>query len=83
VSPYAKPGFTDSMPATYASMLAYVEHAFTLTPLGSADGTAYDYSNSFDYAQTPLSGAVMTRQSISAAEQQYLTAHPPNPDDPT
>jgi Phosphoesterase family len=83
VSPYAKPGFTDSMPATYASMLAYVEHVFTVSPLGSADRTAYDYSNSFDYAQAPLSGAVMTRQSISKAEQQYLKVHPPNPNETT
>lgn len=83
VSPYAKPGFTDSTAATYASMLAYVENVFTVAPLGSADSTAYNYSNSFDYAQTPLSGAVMTQQPISAAERQYLALHPPNPNDTT
>jgi hypothetical protein len=83
VSPYAKPGFTDSAPATYASMLAFVEHAFTVAPLTPADTGAYDYSNSFDYSQAPLTGAVMTQQPISVAEQQYLAAHPPNPNDTT
>jgi len=83
VSPYARSGFTDSSPATYASMLAYVEHVFTLPPLTAADSGAYDYSNSFDYSQMPLTGVVMTRQPISVAEQQYLAAHPPNPNDST
>ncbi len=83
VSPYAKPGFTDSAPATYASMLAFVEHAFTLAPLTPADSGAYDYSSSFDYSQAPLTGAVMTQRPISVAEQQYLAAHPPNPNDTT
>jgi phospholipase C len=83
VSPYAKPGSTDSTPATFASLLAYTEHTFGLTPLATADANAYDYANSFDYTQTPRAGVRMTQQPISAAEQQYLDAHPGDPDDPT
>ena len=30
VSPYAKAGYTDSAAASFASILAYTEHAFTL-----------------------------------------------------
>jgi phospholipase C len=33
VSPFAKRGFTDSTPSTFASFLAFVEHAFGLRPL--------------------------------------------------
>ncbi len=33
VSPWARAGFTDSNPATFASMLAFVEHTFALQPL--------------------------------------------------
>ncbi len=33
VSPWAKAGFTDSTPATFVSMLAFVEHTFALQPL--------------------------------------------------
>jgi phospholipase C len=83
VSPYAKPGFADSTNATFASMLAFTEATFGLTPLGPNDANAYDYSNAFDYQQTPLAPMPMTQQPISPAELQYLTAHPPNPDDPT
>ncbi|HLB62851.1 MAG TPA: alkaline phosphatase family protein [Actinomycetota bacterium] len=34
VSPYARAGYTDSRPATFASMLAFIEHTFGLDPLG-------------------------------------------------
>jgi len=33
ISPWAKPGYTDSQPATFVSMLAFVEHTFNLPPL--------------------------------------------------
>ena len=83
VSPYAKPGYTDSNTASYASMLAYTEHTLGLAPLGANDAAAYDYSDAFNYQQTPLSGAAMIQRPISPQEQAYLAAHPPNPDDPT
>jgi hypothetical protein len=83
VSPYAKAGYTDSTPATFASILAYVEQTFNLAPLGVNDAGAYGYANAFNYSQTPLVGIRMQHQTISLAEQQYLAAHPANPDDPT
>jgi phospholipase C len=83
VSPFARPGFTDSSVASFASMLAFTEHTYGLAPLGSADAAAYDYSNAFNFAQAPLPGAPLVQQPISVAEQQYLAAHPPDPDDPT
>lgn len=83
VSPYAKAGYTDSTPATFASILAYVERTFGLAPLSVNDAAAYPYTNSFDYSQTLLAGIPMQREAISRAEQQYLAAHPVNPDDPT
>src|ERR1019366_2959060 len=72
VSPYAKAGYTDSTPATFASILAYVEQTFGLAPLSLNDAAAYPYTNSFDYSQTPLTGIPMQRESISPAEQHYL-----------
>ncbi|MHB8490554.1 MAG: alkaline phosphatase family protein [Candidatus Dormibacteria bacterium] len=83
VSPYAKPGFTDSTNATFGSMLAFTEATFGLAPLGPNDAAAYDYSNAFNYQQTPLAPVPMTQRPISLAEQQYLAANPPNPNDPT
>jgi phospholipase C len=83
VSPYAKPRFTDSTVATTSSLLAFVEHTFSVPALSSADANAYDYANAFDFSQTPLSGSRMTQTAISPAEQAYLAAHPADPDDPT
>jgi phospholipase C len=54
VSPYAKPGYTDTMPATFAGILAYTEHLFGLSPLGANDADAYDFRNAFNYSQAPL-----------------------------
>jgi phospholipase C len=83
VSPYAVAGSTDSTVATFASMLAFTEHLFGLQPLSSTDGTAYDYSNSFNFAQTPLPPPAMVRELLSPKEAAYLRANPTDPDDPT
>ncbi|MFZ0179096.1 MAG: hypothetical protein WAL84_04395 [Candidatus Dormiibacterota bacterium] len=57
--------------------------AFGLAPLGANDASAYDYSNAFNYQQTPLGPVPTTQQTIAPAELQYIAAHPPNPNDPT
>jgi hypothetical protein len=64
-------------------MLAFVEHTFSLPALGSADASAYDYSNAFNFGQAPLPGPKLTQKSISTAEQQYLSSHPPDPNETT
>jgi phospholipase C len=47
VSPWAKEGYTDHHPTTFAGILALAEHVFGLSPLTSADGSAYDYAGAF------------------------------------
>ena len=48
VSPYAKLGYTDSTPTTFAGTLAFMEHTFGLAALDPTnDGSAYDYRGSF------------------------------------
>jgi len=54
VSPYARPGFTDTTPATFASILAYTEQNFGLPPLTVNDASAYPFSQVFNYNQAPL-----------------------------
>ncbi len=83
VSPYARVGYTDSTPATFASILAYVEQTFGLAALGINDSGAYAFSNAFNYSISPSAGIPMQRQAIPSAEQQYIAAHPPDADDPT
>src|SRR5215210_3829365 len=72
ISPYARPGFTDNNVASMSSPLAYIEHNFGLSPLSSADQTAYDYSNSFNYTQTPLGPAKLSVQTIPQKERNYI-----------
>jgi phospholipase C len=83
VSPYARPGFTDSHLATFDSMLAYTEHTFGLAHLGNADRHSYDFSRSFDYSQTPLTGPRMAVTPEPAPSVAWIAAHPPDPHDPT
>jgi phospholipase C len=83
VSPYAKPAFTDSTRATFASMLAFTEHTFGLAPLTAEDASAYDYSGSFNFAQRPLRPIRLGHRSVPPAERAWLAKHPENPNDPT
>jgi phospholipase C len=92
-SPYVIAGHTDSMPATSASMLAFVEHLFALPAMGTADAAAYDYASSFAFPATaaparfPATRATPARRvprmvvtPIPPWEKRYLKNHPPPPD---
>jgi phospholipase C len=81
VSPYAKAGYTDSTRATFASILAFTEHTFGLPPLAANDAAAYDYANSFDYSQPPLSVARLGQHPLPASTLTYLQNHQDAPDD--
>jgi phospholipase C len=76
VSPYAKPGFTDSNFASTNSILAFIEHTFSLPPLGDADATAYDYSQSFDFSQPPVASVAMTHTTLPRSERRWLARQP-------
>jgi hypothetical protein len=77
VSPYAKPHTTDSRTASMASILAFTEHTFELSPLTSSDANAYDYRNAFDYKGGPRKPVQMTHRRLPAPERHYLRSHPP------
>ena len=65
VSPWARAGTVDSTDASLASMLAFTEHTFGLSPLNENDANAYDYANAFDFDQAPLAPVPMTRSKLS------------------
>lgn len=67
VSPYARAGYTDTTSATFAGILAYVEHNFNLSPLSPNDLGAYDFSNAFNYAQTPLTPVRLSQRPLPAS----------------
>jgi phospholipase C len=74
VSPFARPGYTDTTATTFAGILAYTEHTFGLSPLGPNDAHAYPFTNAFNYAQTPLPPVTMvTRPLPASARRIHLT----------
>ncbi len=83
VSPYAKQGFVDHNDASFASILAFTEHIFGLPRLNKVDGAAYDYFQSFNFAQKPLPPIPLPRHLVPASSIEYMKIHPPNPNDPT
>lgn len=80
VSPWVKPASTDHHVATFASILAFTEHTLGLTPLGQNDSSAYDFSGSFDYSQTPIAPIPLQPHAVPKASTQYMRAHPPQSD---
>jgi phospholipase C len=81
VSPYAVPEGNDSNVASFASLLAFTEHTFGLSPLSNVDANAYDYAGSFNFSQQPRRGIPMVQTPVPKWEQRWVAAHPQ--DDPT
>lgn len=74
VSPYARAGYTDTTSTTYAGVLAYVEHNFGLSALSVNDLDAYDFSDAFDYAQSPLRPAHLSQRPLPASARHISAA---------
>jgi phospholipase C len=83
ISPSAKPGYTDSTVATYASMLAFVEHRWGLAPLGPDDQAAYDYVNSFNFSQEPIAPMHFATHPVPKWELDWIAKHPAADNDVT
>jgi phospholipase C len=76
VSPYARPGFTDSTPVSATQgVLAFIDHTFGLTPLGT-ESQSYDYSGAFDYSQQPLPPVQMTQHQVPQSSLRQIAATP-------
>jgi phospholipase C len=74
VSPYAKPGYTDDTPTTFAGILAYTEQTFGLAPLSPEDAAAYDFTGAFDYTQPPTAKARIVTRPVPAWASKPLPA---------
>jgi phospholipase C len=82
VSPYARPGYTDTQATTFAGILTYTEHTFGLAPLGVNDAQAYDFSNAFNYSQPPLKRVPMVHRRLPASARR-IRVTPALANDPT
>ncbi len=74
ISPYAKVGYTDHNVATNSSILAYMESVLNVAPVTEQDATAYDFSESFNYSQSPTEKFLYQPAPVPPASQNL---HPP------
>ncbi len=70
VSPFAKLGYTDSTPTSFAGILAFVEQTFGLAPLNSSDGSAYGYAHAFCFSAA--SGCTRAGTEPASMVQQWV-----------
>jgi phospholipase C len=80
VSPYAKAQYISHADHDFGSILKFIEQTFGLPSLGYADAPADDFSDCFDFSQSPL-----PFQTIAAplSAEHFLNDHrpPTDPDD--
>jgi phospholipase C len=79
VSPYAKAQYISHTQHDFGSILKFIETTFNLPSLGYADAAADDFSDCFDYTQTPLQFQTIT----APLDAQYFLNDrtPPSPPD--
>ncbi len=86
ISPWAKPGFTDSTPTAVTSILTFIEHIFGLSPLnpcaddpdpactddlvGPGGTPAYDYMGAFDFGRPPALAPTKLVTSVRLPERE-------------
>jgi len=54
ISPFAKQGYVDHTQADFASLLKFMETAFSLPPLTDRDRSANNLLEAFNFSQTPI-----------------------------
>ena len=67
VSPYAKAAYISHVTHDFGSILKYIEQNFNLPSLGYADAVADDFSDSFNYSQSPISFQTVAAPADNAA----------------
>ena len=60
ISPYVKASFISKQQHDFGSILKFIEVTFSLPSLGYADVPADDFSDCFDFNQSPLSFHTIT-----------------------
>jgi phospholipase C len=80
VSAYAKAGYISHQQHDFGSILKYIETNFDLPSLGYADAAADDFSDCFNYGQTPLQFQTI-KAPLKADFFLHDTRPPTDPDD--
>jgi phospholipase C len=76
ISPYAKPGYISHVQYDHTSILKFIETQFGLASLTARDAAAADFSDAFDFTQTPLAGLTLQTRHCPAASPASITYLP-------
>lgn len=76
VSPYARHGYVSTATHEFAGFLRYIENVFNLPGLGTRDSTSDDFSDCFDYTQSPQP---YTQIPVSFTPSFFIHLNPPAP----
>jgi phospholipase C len=82
VSPYARQGYVSHVVHTTGSILHFAEEVFNLPSLGEADAWSDDFSDAFNFAQTPTKFSPFTQSKHSRAEAMRAATMPARSSDP-
>jgi len=80
ISPYVKASFISKQQHDFGSILKFIEVTFSLPSLGNADVAADDFSDCFDFNQTPLTFKTITAP-LNAQHFLNDKTPPTDPDD--
>jgi phospholipase C len=80
ISPYAKAAYISHTTHDFGSILKFIEDTFGLSSLGYADTNADNFSDCFDFNQTPLTFTTINAP-LSAEHFLHDTSPPGDPDD--
>ena len=79
VSPYAKANYISHTTHHFGSILKFIEETFSLSSLNYADANADDFSDCFDFSQTPLTFQTINRSAECGSLSSTIRARPPIP----
>lgn len=74
VSPYAKHGYVSHTTHEFAGLLRYIENVFNLPGMGTRDSTTDDFTDCFDYTQSPQP---YTQIPVSFTPSFFIHLNPP------
>jgi len=73
ISPYARAGYISHTTYEFSSFLKTVEEDFGLPPLTDRDADANDLTDSFNFAQTPISPLILSARTCPVVSPTQLT----------
>lgn len=76
ISPYAKPGYVSHVQYDHTSILKFIETQFGLASLNSRDAAANDFSDAFDFTQTPQAPLLLTTRHCPAVSPNSVSFVP-------